>query len=87
MTKKELIEITANQAGKNVNETTEIVDALIETIKSQVMVGKPITIRGFGTFELKKMASRKGRNIKTGEEVIVPERMVPFFKVSKNFDI
>ncbi len=85
MTKKELIDSVASQIGMGVAETTKIVEAFIGAIKTNVMAGKPIFIRGFGSFELKTKAARKGRNPKTNEEVFIPERKQAVFKVSKNF--
>lgn len=85
MTKKELIDSIASQTGMGIAETTKTIETLISTVKASVMAGKPIFIRGFGTFELKTKAARKGRNPKTNEEVVIPERKQPVFKVSKNF--
>lgn len=85
MTKKELIDSVASQTGMGTSETAKTIETFIKTLKTSVMAGKPIFIRGFGTFEMKRKAARKARNIKTGEEIMVPERKMPVFKVSKNF--
>lgn len=86
MTKKELIDSVASQTGMSVAETSKTIEVFIETIKKSVMAGKPIFIRGFGSFELKTRAARKARNIRTNQEIAIPERKVPTFKISKNFD-
>ena len=85
MTKKELIDSVASQTGMGVTETTKTVEALFETIRTSVKVDKPIFVRGFGTFELKKTAARKARNIHTGADIFIPEGKKPVFKASKNF--
>lgn len=85
MTKKELIDSVASQTGVGVTETTKIVETFIKAIKKNVMAGKPVVIREFGSFELKTKAARKGRNPKTNEVVVIPEKRVPVFKISKNF--
>ncbi len=86
MTKKELIDSVASQTGMGTIETAKTVETFIDTIKKNVMAGKPIFIRGFGSFELKTKAARKARNLRTNEEIVIPERKVPVFKISKNFD-
>ena len=45
--------------------------------------GSPIEIRGFGSFTLNHRPSRVGRNPKSGESVLVPEKFVPHFKAGK----
>ena len=86
MTKKELIDSVASQTGMGTIETAKTVETFIDTIKKNVMAGKPIFIRSFGSFALKTKAARKARNLRTNEEIVIPERKVPVFKISKNFD-
>jgi hypothetical protein len=45
--------------------------------------GDRIEIRGFGSFQVKVREAREGRNPKTGEEVKIPAKRTPFFKVGK----
>ena len=85
MTKKELIDSVASQTGMGVTETAKTIETFIETIKKNVMAGKPIFIRGFGSFELREKSARKARNIRTNEEILIPKRKMPTFKISKNF--
>ena len=85
MTKKELIETVASQTGTGITETARTIEAFISAIKTNVAVGKPIYIRGFGTFKTKLKAERKARDIKNNKEIVIPERKVPTFKISKNF--
>ncbi len=47
------------------------------------MRGERIEIRGFGSFQVKIREAREGRNPKTGEEVRIPRKRTPFFKVGK----
>ena len=53
------------------------------TVAKRLAHGKRIEIRGFGSFGLKHSPSRTGRNPKSGEEVQVPAKCVPHFKVGK----
>ena len=57
-----------------------IIQTLIETLSN----GERIEIRGFGSFSLRYKKTRKGRNPKTGETVIINEHYVPHFKPGKN---
>lgn len=85
MTKKELIETVASQTGISISDTASTIEAFISAIKTNVAVGKPIFIRGFGTFKTVTKAERKARDIKKNEEIVIPARKVPTFKISKNF--
>jgi len=57
-----------------------IFDAMTEALKG----GERIEIRGFGSFQVKVREAREGRNPKTGEEVHIPAKRTPFFKVGKD---
>ena len=47
------------------------------------MDGKKVTVPGFGTFQLKQRAARKGRNPQTGEELDIPASLSPGFTAAK----
>ncbi len=88
MTKAQLVERIAenyvHRAGAGAPLTLlqiqECFDAILESIKDALSQGDKVEIRGFGSFRLRRRKIREGRNPKTGEKVIVPERVVPFFK-------
>ena len=84
MTKSGLIEMVAELASHLSKKDTEVVvntifDAMTEALKQ----GRRIEIRGFGSFQVKVREAREGRNPKTGEEVQIPAKRTPFFKVGK----
>ena len=84
MTKSDLIERVAQRLSHISKKDTEIVvntifDGMTEALKS----GERIEIRGFGSFQVKVREAREGRNPKTGEEVKIPAKLTPFFKVGK----
>jgi integration host factor subunit alpha len=60
-----------------------MVELLIDTLKENLSDGKTIKIPGFGTFIVRKKGERKGRNIKTGEEIPIAPRKVVTFKPSQ----
>ena len=60
-----------------------VVDAMIRSIVDALRRGEKIELRGFGSFRLRRRLLRKGRNPKTGVQVDVPPRRVPYFKAGK----
>ena len=83
MTKAELIakiaekaEISKADAGKALNAT---VDSITEALKK----GDKVALVGFGTFETRKRAARKGKNPQTGAEIKIPATTTPAFKAGK----
>jgi len=85
MTKADLVKIVSAETGIIRKDVALAVDAFLEAIKDTMKEGKHIEIRGFGTFKLKQRKERIGRNPKTEEKVVVPERVVPTFKFSRAF--
>ena len=84
MTKSELVErITGKISSLSHKDVDVIVDILFSRMTEALEQGNRIEIRGFGTFELRTRPSREGRNPKTGKNVFVATRRVPFFKVGK----
>ena len=65
------------------NEAINMVELLIDTLKENLADGKTIKIAGFGTFIVRKKGERKGRNLKTGEEIPIVPRKVVSFKTSQ----
>ena len=81
MTRSELEKLIAKQQPELSPETVSLcVDRIIQDISDTVVLGGRVEIRGFGTFGLRRRKSRVGRNPKTGDQVDVPERYVPFFR-------
>jgi|AntDeeMinimDraft_4_1070355.scaffolds.fasta_scaffold48834_2 DNA-binding protein HU-beta len=94
MTKTDLIEAVFEETDdlfkKEVQEVVDtalniIIDYLGQEAKKPKEVRDKVQIVGFGNFEVRNRAARKGRNPQTGEEVIIPTRKVPFFKLGKTF--
>ncbi len=57
-----------------------------EAIVRTLVADKRIELRNFGVFEVKKRASRKARNPRTGDKVFVPEKYVVTFKPGKEME-
>lgn len=62
----------------------KIVFSIVESISTAINENDRVEIRGFGSFFKKNYRSYKGRNPKTGESVIVPEKSLPLFRPSKD---
>jgi integration host factor subunit alpha len=82
LTKNDIIERIYNNLGFQKNESVEIVESLLEVIKSTLESGDDVLVSGFGKFCVKDKAARKGRNPATGEDAILPARRVVTFKCS-----
>jgi integration host factor subunit alpha len=67
------------------NESSDMVELLIDTLKETLADGKTVKIANFGTFIVRKKGARKGRNLKTGEEIPIAPRKVVAFKASNQF--
>jgi integration host factor subunit beta len=84
MTKSELIARLAERYPQLVAKDADyavktILDAMVEALST----GQRIEIRGFGSFSLNRRPPRIGRNPKSGDKVMVPEKRVPHFKPGK----
>ncbi|MGB6370673.1 MAG: HU family DNA-binding protein [Atribacterota bacterium] len=81
--KEELIAKVASDTGYTKKATKKAVDSVFDNILETVSTGNMIRLRGFGTFGIRKRASRMARNPRTGEKIQVKAINVPFFKPVK----
>jgi len=81
--KAELIEKVASSADLTKKDATAAVEAVFESIKETLADGEKVQIIGFGNFEVRDRAARKGRNPQTGDEIQIPATKVPAFKAGK----
>ena len=80
MTKKEMARSIAEEIGLTQEQTKEIIQQVFDGITEALVTEGRIELRNFGVFEVKKRKARKARNPRTGESVMVPEKMVVAFK-------
>jgi len=79
LTKDHLIEAIAKENGFPKKQSTEIVETLINIIKSSLASGDDVLVSGFGKFCVKEKRARRGRNPATGEDMMLaPRRVVTF---------
>ena len=81
-TKSDLIHTVAEANGFPQNKSTEIIETLLDLIKSRLSAGEDVLISGFGKFCVKKKRERRGRNPATGKDMILEARQVVTFKCS-----
>jgi len=81
--KAQLVEKVAEKTNLTKKDVTAAVEALFETIEETLASGDKVQVIGFGTFEVRDRAARKGRNTQTGEEIQIPASKVPGFKAGK----
>ncbi len=82
MTKAEIIARINGEVGFPKNHAADIVEATFEIIKSCLEKGENVKISGCGSFVVRGKNPRRGRNPKTGEEIIIKGRRVLAFKAS-----
>ncbi len=83
MNKAELVEAMATKTNSTKKVAEEQLEALISVITASLKKGEKIQLVGFGSFEVRKRAARKGRNPQTKEEIKIPASKAPVFKAGK----
>lgn len=81
--KAELISEVVSATEMKKSKATEAVDAIFKAIENNLSNGDKVQLIGFGTFEVRHRAARKGRNPQTGAEIEIPATNVPAFKAGK----
>ncbi|MGI6005049.1 MAG: HU family DNA-binding protein [Christensenellales bacterium] len=85
MNKAELIAAVAEKTGQSKKDAEKSVNAFLEVVVDELKSGGKVQIVGFGTYEVRDRAERKGRNPATMTEIIIPASKVPVFKAGKAF--
>ena len=83
MNKTELVAGVAEKAGLTKKDAEKAVNALFESVQQELIAGGKVQMIGFGTFEVKERAARKGRNPRTGQDIEIPASKNPVFKAGK----
>ena len=83
MNKSELIAEIAAKAELSKKDAEKALNAFVESVTEGLKKGEKVVLVGFGSFETKKRAARKGKNPQTGAVIDIPAATVPSFKVGK----
>ena len=79
LTRMDLSEAVFREVGLSRNESSDLVERVIELMSDALVDGGQVKISSFGTFSVRAKSERIGRNPKTGEEVpITPRRVLSF---------
>ena len=83
MNKAELIAAIAEKTGDTKKNAEETLNAFVSVVTGALTKGDKVQLVGFGSFEVRKRAARKGRNPQTKEEIKIPASKAPVFKAGK----
>jgi len=79
-TKNTIIEKISEEIEHPPSEAKDIIEHLLDIIKTTLASGEDVMISGFGKFNVNEKAPRKGRNPATGMDMILGKRRVVTFK-------
>ncbi|MEJ2286648.1 MAG: integration host factor subunit alpha [Desulfobacterales bacterium] len=82
LTKAQMVMANSKLNGFSINQSSEIIETLLELIKKTLASGEDVLISNFGRLCVKEKKERKGRNPATGEDMMLPPRRIVTFKCS-----
>jgi integration host factor subunit alpha len=82
LTKADIVEAVQSEIGFTRHQSIELVESLLETIKSKLASGEDVLVSGFGKLCVHQKRERRGRNPATGEDHMIAARKVVTFKCS-----
>ena len=83
MNKTDLVNAIASKSGLNKKNSEAALNSFIASVEDALKKGDKVVLVGFGTFEVRKRAARKGRNPQTRKEITIPASVAPVFKAGK----
>lgn len=83
LTKADLVERVKDATGLPRADSVAVVEQLLAVVKTTLTEGESLKVAGFGTFQVRRKAARKGRNPQTAEPMMISERSVVSFKPSR----
>ena len=83
MTMSDLVEEVVRVTNVSKKHAEIIVNTVFSSITDALRSEDKIELRGFGSFRVRRRRPRQGRNPKTGDQVAVPEKRIPYFKPGK----
>lgn len=85
MTKAEIVSEIAAKTGLEKQVVLTVVEGMMDTIKTSMINGNEVFLRGFGSFIIKHKAEKTARNISKNTTIIIPAHNIPAFKPAKEF--
>jgi len=87
LTKQDLVEMIYSELNLSKKESVNVLESIFKIIKDELTAGNDVMISGFGKWSVRNKRARKGRNPKTGEEMMIEARKVVTFKSSKTIKV
>jgi len=81
--KSELIKTLSEENNISMEEAVIVVNTFFDSIREELVEGNRVEIRGFGSFKIKEYEGYQGRNPKSGKQVAVQPKKLPFFRPGK----
>ena len=85
MTKADIVKDIAASTGIEKQVVLQVVEGVMETIKTSMINGDDVFLRGFGSFIIKHRAEKAARNITKNTTMVIPAHNIPAFKPAKSF--
>lgn len=85
MTKADIVKEIASKTGIEKQTMLQVVEGMMESIKTSMINGEEVFLRGFGSFIIKHRAEKTARNITKNTTMVVPAHNIPAFKPAKSF--
>ena len=85
MNKTDLVNSIATKSGLNKKNSEAALNSFITSVEEALKTGDKVVLVGFGTFEVRQRAERKGRNPQTKQAIMIPASTLPAFKAGKAF--
>ena len=83
MNKSDLVEALSKSENLTRTKAEEIVNLVFDEMTNALVAGDGVEVRGLGSFKVKSYGGYKGRNPKTGKQIKVKPKKLPFFKCGK----
>ena len=85
MTKADIVNEIAKSTGAEKVLVQTIVEAFMDNVRNSLIENENVYLRGFGSFIIKKRATKVARNISKNTTITIPEHNIPAFKPAKSF--
>lgn len=85
MTKADIINEVAKSTGIEKIKVQSVVEGFMDSVKTSLIKGENVYLRGFGSFVIKTRAKKTARNISKNVTMLIPAHKIPSFKASKAF--
>lgn len=83
MNKADLVKSISEKSGLTRTDAEKALNAFIDSVEEALVNGDKVQLVGFGSFEVRERAARKGRNPQTNEEITIKASKAPVFRSGK----